>query len=136
VEHAVFFTGADGAAQYRRTADLEDAVRVVEHLRNVEGVEDARVFSMTEVPLQFKAVYRVELAGAPVPAEAPAEPAPVEAPVETPAEPVAEAEPQPEPEPEPVMVPAEPFAAEVYTPEGTEPAGNGRNGRGLGFFTR
>src|SRR4051794_342240 len=46
VEHVVFFTGADGAAQFRRLPSLEDAVRFVEHLRNVEGVEDPRVFAL------------------------------------------------------------------------------------------
>ena len=142
MEHVVFFTGADGAAQYRRTPSLEEAVRVVEHLRNVEGVDDSRVYAMTEVPLAFKTVYRVEIAGqsvdapAPLPpmppmpempdlvSEAPAEPAePAEAPADAPEEPEAG---------EPVMaaVPSEPFAAEPVA----EPVSNGR--RGTGFFAR
>jgi hypothetical protein len=145
VEHVVFFTGADGAAQFRRTPSLEEAVRVVEHLRNVEGVDDSRVYALAEVPLAFKTVYRVEIAGQPVDAPAPLPPmppmpempelvaeaaeapaeAPVEAPAEAPEEPVAEAE-------EPVMaaVPSEPFAAEPVA----EPVSNGR--RGTGFFAR
>lgn len=135
MEHVVFFTGADGAAQYRRTPSLEEAVRFVEHLRNVEGVEDSRVYAMTEVPLSFKTVYRVEIPGqtdatpAPLPPmppmpelgvpEAAAEEAPAEAPAEA---------------PEPVMaaVPGEPYA--VGAPE--EPPSNGKAARGMGFFSR
>lgn len=141
MEHVVFFTGADGGAQFRRVATLEEAVRYVEHLRNDGGVEDPRVFALTEVPLAFKAVYRVEVPGLP---EAPVveEPVPaVVADAEPVAEPVAEtepvAEPEAEPEPEPVAVAAvpEPFAAEVF-PAQPEPASNGKGGRGLGFFTR
>lgn len=137
MEHVVFFTGADGA-QYRRTPSLEEAVRVVEHLRNVEGVEDSRVFALNEVPLSFKTVYRVEIPGHPVDASpAPLPPMPpmpempelgVEpAPVEAVAEPVAEAAPE-----APVMaaVPSEPYTAEPAP----EPVSNGR--RGTGFFAR
>ena len=130
MEHVVFFTGADGAAQYRRTPSLEEAVRVVEHLRNVEGVEDSRVFGMTEVPLSFKTVYRVEIPGqtadvssAPLP---PMPPMPEMPELGVP-EPEAVA-----PASEPVMaaVPSEPFAAEPAP----EPVSNGR--RGTGFFAR
>jgi hypothetical protein len=138
VEHIVFFTGADGAAQYRRTPSLEEAVRFVEHLRNVEGVEDSRVYAMTEVPLAFKTVYRVEIPGqvvdsapAPLPPMPPMPPeldVPVaEAPVQAPAEVPAEA-------PEPVMaaVPGEMYEA----PQPDAPA-NGKHGaRGMGFFSR
>jgi hypothetical protein len=139
VEHVVFFTGAEGAVLFRRMPTLEEAVRFVEHLRNVEGVEDSRVFSMTEVPLSFKTVYRVEIPGvtdaapAPLPpmppmpaeldavaAEAPAEPG-----AEAPAEPVAE-------EPAPVMaaVPGEQYVVEAPV----EHVANGK--RGTGFFSR
>lgn len=139
MEHVVFFTGADGGAQFRRVATLEEAVRYVEHLRNDGGVEDPRVFALTEVPLAFKAVYRVEVPGLDAP-EAPVveEPVPaVVADAEPVAEPVAEAVAEPEAEPEPVAVAAvpEPFAAEVF-PAQPEPASNGKGGRGLGFFTR
>lgn len=133
MEHVVFFTGADGA-QYRRTPSLEEAVRVVEHLRNVEGVEDSRVFALTEVPLAFKTVYRVEIPGHPAvdAAAAPLPPMPPmpempELGVTAPAEPVAEAAPE-----APVMaaVPSEPYAPEPAP----EPVSNGR--RGNGFFAR
>lgn len=138
MEHVVFFTGADGAAQNRRTPSLEEAVRVVEHLRNVEGVEDSRVYAMTEVPLAFKTVYRVEIPGqtvdgAPAPLP-PMPPMPDMPELGMPEEPVAEA---PAPEmpaesPAPVMaaVPGEPYAAEPAP----EPVSNGK--RGTGFFAR
>jgi hypothetical protein len=145
VEHVVFFTGAEGAVLFRRMPTLEEAVRFVEHLRNVEGVEDSRVFSMTEVPLTFKTVYRVEIPGqADAPAPLPPMPpmpadleavadAPAEAPAEPVAEPVAEApEPVPADDPAPVMaaVPGEQYAVEVPA----EPVANGK--RGTGFFSR
>jgi hypothetical protein len=63
VEHVVFFPAPDGTPAFRRFAGLEEAVRFVEHLRNVENVSSASVYSLTEVPLAFKAWYRVELPG-------------------------------------------------------------------------
>ena len=140
MEHVVFFTGAEGAAQFRRLSSLEDAVRFVEHLRNVEGVDDPRVFSLAEVPLAFKTVYRVEIPGTalpPMPAM-PEELAALEP--EAPAEPVAEA-PAPMPVEEPAAeatseeqvmaaVPSEPFAEPFVAPAPS----NGR--RGSGFFAR
>lgn len=140
MEHVVFFTGADGVSQYRRTPSLEEAVRVVEHLRNVEGVEDSRVYELSEVPLAFKTVYRVEIPGVTADAPAPLPPLPpmpampeleVPAAAEAAAEPVAE----PVEDPQPVMaaVPGEQFAAE----EQPEHASNGKSGaRGMGFFSR
>ena len=82
MEHVVFFPAPDGTPAFRRFAGLEDAVRFVEHLRNVENVSSASVYSLTEVPLSFKAWYRVEVPGeaaeAPTaPAEQPAATAPV-----------------------------------------------------------
>jgi len=61
VEHVVFFPAPDGTPAFRRLADLDEAVRLVEHLRNVEGVSSASVHSLTEVPLAFRAYYRVEV---------------------------------------------------------------------------
>lgn len=86
MEHVVFFPAHDGSPAFRRVASLEDAVRLVEHLRNAEGVTEVSVHALTEVPLAFKAVYRVEIPGAAPaaePVEAPVAEAPaVEAPVE------------------------------------------------------
>jgi len=60
VEHVVFFPALDGTPAFRRLANLEEAVRLVEHLRNVEGVTSASVHALQEVPLSFRAYYRVE----------------------------------------------------------------------------
>jgi hypothetical protein len=61
VEHVVFFPAPDGSPAFRRLATIDDAARFVEHLRNVENVSEASVHTLTEVPLSFKAWYRVEL---------------------------------------------------------------------------
>ncbi len=80
VEHVVFFPSSDGTPAFRRLPSFEEAVRLVEHLRNVEGVEHVTVHSLTEIPLAFRAYYRVEV---PASHEAPAVIAevPVQAPV-------------------------------------------------------
>jgi hypothetical protein len=69
MEHVVFFPAHDGTPAFRRVANLEDAVRLVEHLRNVEGVSEVSVHALAEVPLAFKTWYRVEV---PVSQDAPA----------------------------------------------------------------
>ena len=84
MEHVVFFPALDGTPAFRRLANLEEAVRLVEHLRNVEGVTSASVHALQEVPLSFRAYYRVETPAAldraavdlPV-VDAPVAPAPV-----------------------------------------------------------
>ena len=79
MEHVVFFPAHDGSPAFRRVGNLEDAVRLVEHLRNVENVSEVSVHALDEVPLAFKTWYRVEVpAGGP---EAPAAKHAVEAPV-------------------------------------------------------
>ena len=72
MEHVVFFPAADGSPAFRRVPSLDEAVRLVEHLRNVEGVSTVSVHALSEVPLAFRAYYKVEVP-AEVPAEAPAE---------------------------------------------------------------
>ena len=61
MEHVVFFPAPDGTPAFRRLATIDDAARFVEHLRNVENVSEASVHTLTEVPLSFKAWYRVEI---------------------------------------------------------------------------
>jgi hypothetical protein len=61
VEHVVFYPGADGAEAFSRAADLEEAVRVVERLRNDNGVGDVSVFALRPVPLAFRTYVHVEL---------------------------------------------------------------------------
>lgn len=67
MEHVVFFPAHDGSPAFRRLASLEDAVRFVEHLRNTEGVDRVSVHALTEVPVAFKAYYKVEMTGADLP---------------------------------------------------------------------
>lgn len=68
MEHVVFYPLHDGSPAFRRLPTLDEAVRLVEHLRNVEGVAEVSVHALTEVPLAFKAYYRVEVPGAAEPA--------------------------------------------------------------------
>ena len=67
--HMVIFRDAEGRPGYHHAEALEDAVRFVEQLRNEQHVSDTRVFSMQEVPLEFKTYWRVEVSS-PAPAEA------------------------------------------------------------------
>ena len=129
MEHVVFFPAHDGTPAFRRVGALEDAVRLVEHLRNVEGVSEVSVHALAEVPLSFKTWYRVEvpttgavetLAELPldVPVEAPVDEA--EAAVDVPVEPIA-------------LVPDQSVAAEVPVLAGSSrrPADGPSS---LGFF--
>ena len=61
MEHVVFFPAHDGSPAFRRVPSLDEAVRLVEHLRNVEGVSEVSCHALTEVPLAFRAYYRVEV---------------------------------------------------------------------------
>lgn len=77
--HMVIFRSAEGKPGYHQAETLDEAVRFVEHLRNQEGVPDARIFRMQEVPIEFKTYVRVEIADPDAP-HAPAAAAPVAAP--------------------------------------------------------
>jgi hypothetical protein len=123
MEHVVFFPAHDGSPAFRRVASLEDAVRFVEHLRNTEGVDQVSVHSLTEVPVEFKAYYRVEVppeSGVPAPA---------------PSAPVAE---QPVPQPVEVAEPAGAVVAEAVVPEQEVPADVPAEPQpsSMGFFAR
>ena len=75
--HMVIFRDAEGRPGYHHAEALDDAVRFVEHLRNEQQVSDTRVFSMQEVPLEFKTYWRVEVSG-PSADEAPVAPSDAE----------------------------------------------------------
>ena len=64
MEHVVFFPGPDGTPSFRRVSSLDDAVRLVEHLRNVESVSEVSVHALSPVPLSFRPYYRVEVPAA------------------------------------------------------------------------
>jgi hypothetical protein len=132
MEHVVFFPAPDGSPAFRRFAALDDAVPFVEHLRNAEGVSEVSVHALSEVPLAFRAYYKVEVPGEQVGADS-ALVAPVADPVldpvldvPLPSEPVGE------------VVPADVPAAKVDAPmvevaaQPSEQPANGK--RSLGFF--
>jgi hypothetical protein len=114
MDHVVFYPSPDGVSGFRRFATLDEAVGFVEHLRNVEGVEDVAVHTLTPVPVAFRAYYKVEVPVQPM-AEMPA--AVADLPVE----------PAPEQAMEPVTEPAL-----VPLMEPVDAAANGK--RSLGFF--
>jgi sulfur relay (sulfurtransferase) complex TusBCD TusD component (DsrE family) len=72
VTHMVIFRRADGSPGQHQAENLEEATRFVESLRNRENVTDSRIFFMQEVPIEFKAVYKVEVVATPATAAAPA----------------------------------------------------------------
>src|SRR3954463_12329523 len=144
-EHVVFFPASDGSPAFRRLSSLHEAVDFVEHLRNEQEVAEVSVHSLAEVPLAFRTVYRVEVAGA-----VPAPPAPVEAAMPAPAPapgggpgrpppPLAEPVAEPVAEMEPVaMAPVAEFVAEPVPVEAPvaepEPVAASADGHSLGFF--
>jgi hypothetical protein len=148
VEHVVFFPTRDGGASFRRVPSFEEAVRLVEHLRNVEGVEQVSVHSLTEVPLNFRAYYRVEVAAsaseahaAPPAAQAPAPEMPSVASIglEPAGEPltVVAAAVAPEPVSAPALALVESVPVQATGPDAEAAASNGRgrdSGTSLGFF--
>jgi hypothetical protein len=68
VEHLVKFTSAEGRDGFHTAGSLEDALKFVERLRNSEEVGNVRLFRLQEVPIEFKAYYKVEIRGADAPA--------------------------------------------------------------------
>jgi hypothetical protein len=98
VSHLVIYD-ADGREQYERFIAIDEAVALVERLRN-EGNPTARLFRLEEIQFEVKAYYRVEVGVPP----APAVPVPEEPAFEMSPPPVDHAEPELEPEPEPMTV--------------------------------
>ena len=131
MEHVVFFPAPDGSPAFRRIPSLEEAVRLVEHLRNVEGVSSVSVHSLTEVPLAFRAYYRVEVpAEAVVPAQQVVELEQPQSELQPELEPVVL-----EPEAEAVEMPALALVEEAPAEEPVLVSSNGQGGAAsLGFF--
>jgi hypothetical protein len=127
----VIFRTSEGKPAYHQTEAVEEAVRFVEHLRNEEQVTDARVFTMTEVPLEFKVHWRVEVsAPAPEPVAPFVEPAAAASFFEEPA-PFGD-EPSPEEDAVPVPVGATEDEADI---EAVLPAPSSASSR-FGLFNR
>ena len=77
MSHMVIFRTPEGKPGYQPAETVQDAVQVVERLRNEEGVENVRIFRLEEVQFELRPYYKVELAGAGASEDAPAEsPAP------------------------------------------------------------
>lgn len=60
--HLVVFKTAEGKSAFHQTESLDDALRFVERVRNNEGVNDAHLYRMTEIPLEIRTYYKVEIA--------------------------------------------------------------------------
>lgn len=60
----VSYRSKDGKQSYHQTDELGDAIQFVEHLRNDEAVDHARIFKLEELSFEFRPYYRVELATA------------------------------------------------------------------------
>ena len=60
----VSYRSSDGKQSYHQTDELSDAMQFVEHLRNAESVEHARIFKLEELSFEYRPYYRVELATA------------------------------------------------------------------------
>jgi hypothetical protein len=67
MEHVVFFSESSGAPAFRRAGNLEEAVRLVEGLRNELGITDVTLHALTPVPVSFRTYYRVEVGTGPQP---------------------------------------------------------------------
>lgn len=61
MSHMVIFQTPDGNPGYNQFEELPEAVAFVEDLRNVQGVETARIFALEEVKFAFKSYFRVEV---------------------------------------------------------------------------
>lgn len=63
MEHLIRFRTAEGIDGSHIAPTLDDAVTFVERLRNAEGASDVRLFRLTEVAIEFRPYYRVEVGG-------------------------------------------------------------------------
>ena len=84
MSYVVNWQSGDGALGWHPVSDLNDAAAHVEHLRNSEGVDGAKIYRLDEVFFELKPYYRVAIADAPATAT-PGDPSEAEAAVVTPA---------------------------------------------------
>lgn len=64
MSHMVIFRTPEGKPGYQPAETVQDAVAVVERLRNDEGVENVRIFRLEEVQFELRPYYKVELTAA------------------------------------------------------------------------
>lgn len=70
MSHMVIFRTPEGKPGYQPAETVQDAVAVVERLRNDEGVENVRIFRLEELTFEYRPYYKVEIAGVTEPAQA------------------------------------------------------------------
>ncbi|MBW3620759.1 MAG: hypothetical protein KY461_10980 [Actinobacteria bacterium] len=134
MDHAVHYRTAAGETKVEEVGTLDAAVSMVERLRNDEGVSDVRVYR--QIPIEFKAYYKVSVvddagAGGQAPAAAPT-PAPAPQPAADATPPAAP--PSPPQSPPPGAMPlgpsasaqpsAQPSATPSETPSGASDEGD------------
>lgn len=61
MEHLVRFTSAEGRDGFHSANSLDEAVKFVERLRNSEEVDNVRLYRLQEIPIEFKAYFKVEV---------------------------------------------------------------------------
>lgn len=61
MSHMVIYRSVEGKPGFQQTDDLVSAVEFVERLRNVEGVESARIYRLEQVNFRFQPYYQVHL---------------------------------------------------------------------------
>lgn len=62
MSHMVIFRTPEGKPGYQPAETVQEAVSIVERLRNDEGVENVRIFRLEEVQFELRPYYKVELA--------------------------------------------------------------------------
>lgn len=141
MSHMVIYRTGDGQPGYHQAEELDEAVKFVERLRNVDGVDSARIFHMEEINFDFRPYFKVEIgpSGEPIQtpkAEATPAPEPVplaDAPSSVPTAPSGDAwgdlGSEPEGEPTPLVEQAASFMPETEAGDPLPVEGNGKDGQ-------
>lgn len=61
MSHMVIYRSVEGKPGFQQTDDLVSAVEFVERLRNLEGVESARIYRLEQVNFRFQPYYQVHI---------------------------------------------------------------------------
>lgn len=61
MSHMVTFQTEDGKESFRLVDGLDEAVNLIEELRNGDGIGETHLFEVEEVPIQIHTYYRVEV---------------------------------------------------------------------------
>lgn len=76
MEYLVRFTSAEGREGHHNAEDLDTALQFAERVRNTEEATDVQVYRLQQVPIRFKACYKVEVEQGEAESGAPADDAP------------------------------------------------------------